>query len=441
MRTHAGRRLLASGAVALLVFAVPLLSACSPRVVFTVTSVLDGVDAHPGDGVCATASGACTLRAAVQEANRSALPVTINLPQATSCCGLSLLLSIPGADEDGSATGDLDVTGNITIVGQVPTPNINGTFIVGTGLDRIFDVQSGGSLTLDRVGVSGGAALTGGGIRVRSGGSAQVNDSWINSNEATESLVCGNDNVCGPVTGGGGIMNSGTLTVNRSQIAGNRSGITAGGCNFPFPVGSPAVPVSRSISGESFCVTAVGGGISSAGKLAVVNSSIIGNQAGPGGVFSGAGGGIFTRQGTPSTTLAFTTIVDNIAGSGQAVAGSFSMSASILGGIPNGDACATFYPGLGGSTITSLDYNIVSDEFCYLRQPHDHQSVDPQLVRLFQAGYDTRIPVAGSLALDAIPAGTPKLCDGTLPVDLRGTHRPSGSGCDIGAVERQPTDP
>jgi hypothetical protein len=409
--------------------------------VFTVTSVLDGVDAHPGDGVCATASGACTVRAAVQEANHAAVPVTIDLPRATTCCGLQLLLSIPGAEEDGSATGDLDITGNVTIVGQVPTPSINGTFIVGAGLDRIIDVQSGGSLVLNWVGVSGGAAVSGGGIRVRSGGAAQLNDSWINSNDATGSLVCGSDNVCGPVTGGGGIMNSGTLTVNRSQIAGNRSGTTAGGCNTPFPVGTPAVPVSRSIGGESFCVSGVGGGISSDGTLTVVNSSIIGNQAGPGGLFTGAGGGIFTRQGTPSTTLAFTTIVDNIAGSGQAVAGSFAMSASILGGIPNGDACAVFYPGLGGSTITSLDYNIVSDEFCYLRQPHDRQSVDPKVVRLFQAGYDTRIPVAGSPALDAIPAGTPKLCDGTLPVDLRGKLRPAGSGCDIGAVERQPTDP
>ncbi len=36
---------------------------------FTVTLVNEGSDAHPGDGVCATASGPCTLRAALQEAN------------------------------------------------------------------------------------------------------------------------------------------------------------------------------------------------------------------------------------------------------------------------------------------------------------------------------------------------------------------------------------
>ena len=36
---------------------------------FSVTSTADAPDAAVGDGVCATAGGACTLRAAVEEAN------------------------------------------------------------------------------------------------------------------------------------------------------------------------------------------------------------------------------------------------------------------------------------------------------------------------------------------------------------------------------------
>ena len=36
---------------------------------FTVNSTADAVDATLGDGICATATGICTLRAAVQEAN------------------------------------------------------------------------------------------------------------------------------------------------------------------------------------------------------------------------------------------------------------------------------------------------------------------------------------------------------------------------------------
>ncbi len=39
---------------------------------FLVNSTVDAVDANPGDGVCATSGGVCTLRAATLEAN--ALP-------------------------------------------------------------------------------------------------------------------------------------------------------------------------------------------------------------------------------------------------------------------------------------------------------------------------------------------------------------------------------
>ena len=55
---------------------VLLLSAClgpatalHAQQTFTVNSIADEIDATPGDGVCATAGGACTLRAAIQEAN------------------------------------------------------------------------------------------------------------------------------------------------------------------------------------------------------------------------------------------------------------------------------------------------------------------------------------------------------------------------------------
>jgi hypothetical protein len=60
---------------------------------FTVNSTADAVDAHPGDGVCADASGHCTLRAAVMEANALSGPDTITLPAGT------YTLTIPGISE------------------------------------------------------------------------------------------------------------------------------------------------------------------------------------------------------------------------------------------------------------------------------------------------------------------------------------------------------
>src|SRR5687768_13077564 len=76
---------------------------------FVVNSTVDSVDALPGNMVCATASGACTLRAAIQESNAMAGDNTIELPAGT------YLLTLPGAG--GAAQGDLNVTSPIRILG------------------------------------------------------------------------------------------------------------------------------------------------------------------------------------------------------------------------------------------------------------------------------------------------------------------------------------
>src|SRR5262245_38264714 len=81
---------------------------------FTVETIEDAVDLNPGDGVCETTVGpnnACTLRAAIQEANALPGPNTIHMPAGT------YTLSLAGGDEDAAATGDLDITGDLTIEG------------------------------------------------------------------------------------------------------------------------------------------------------------------------------------------------------------------------------------------------------------------------------------------------------------------------------------
>ncbi|TMB18127.1 MAG: CSLREA domain-containing protein [Deltaproteobacteria bacterium] len=93
---------------------VPLLAATitgAQAATFTVDTTTDGVDAVPGDGVCATAAGACSLRAAVQEANALEGPDTIDLPAGT------YVLTLAGPAEDESASGDLDVHETLTITG------------------------------------------------------------------------------------------------------------------------------------------------------------------------------------------------------------------------------------------------------------------------------------------------------------------------------------
>src|SRR5262245_31858194 len=60
---------------------------------FIVNSTVDAGDAAPGDGVCDSGTGACTLRAAVQETNALEGFDVIVLPAGT------YLLTIPGHDE------------------------------------------------------------------------------------------------------------------------------------------------------------------------------------------------------------------------------------------------------------------------------------------------------------------------------------------------------
>jgi CSLREA domain-containing protein len=97
---------------------------------FTVDSFLDETDAVPGDGICASASGVCTLRAAIQEANASPGSDNITLPAG------SYLLTIAGAGDNTAASGDLDITDNVVIRGA----GASVTVIDAGQIDRAFHI-------------------------------------------------------------------------------------------------------------------------------------------------------------------------------------------------------------------------------------------------------------------------------------------------------------
>src|SRR5438067_10897833 len=106
----------AIAAVALvLAAAIAFGSLSSPRPAratpFLVNSTDDATDAVPGDGICATLTGVCTLRAAIMEANMLPGTDTITLP------GGTYTLSLVGRREDFAATGDLDVRDSLVITG------------------------------------------------------------------------------------------------------------------------------------------------------------------------------------------------------------------------------------------------------------------------------------------------------------------------------------
>lgn len=169
----------------LLVFSLVAIALPSPvqAATFTVNSTGDTVDCNPGDGVAETApgNGICTLRAAIQETNALAGPDTINLPSG------NYTLSIAGANEDVAATGDLDITDNLTITGADQVT----TIIDGGGIDRVFQVHSG-NVDISSITVQSGN-VTGDGGGIHNKGTLTLTNCTFLSNSAWD--------------GGGGMYN------------------------------------------------------------------------------------------------------------------------------------------------------------------------------------------------------------------------------------------
>jgi hypothetical protein len=210
---------------------------------FKVNTTLDtlAVNLHTGKD----ASGHISLRSAIMAADAHGGSSTIIVPTGT------FTLTIPGANEDASTSGDLDLKGKITIEGKSPT----GTVIDGNNLDRVFQVLSG-KVTISKLTIQHGLATQGAGI-LNSGG------------QVTLSSVRVVDNVAQGTAGVNGADGSSGGTVGGNGAAG-----TAGGM-------------------------AVGGGVfNAAGSLNLLNSTISSNLAlggnggngGDGGVGSGATG-------------------------------------------------------------------------------------------------------------------------------------------------------
>lgn len=110
----------------------------------TVDTLTDAADALVGDGICATPSGQCTLRAAISEANHNGLDNLILLPSG------EINISVKGLAEDQNDTGDLDILGAIQIIGASDKTTINGNEI-----DRLFEVFPNADLNLKNLVLTG----------------------------------------------------------------------------------------------------------------------------------------------------------------------------------------------------------------------------------------------------------------------------------------------
>ncbi len=333
-------------------------------------------------------------------------------------------------------------------------------------------IWNAGTLTLMNSTVSGSSAHFGGGIANR-GGSVILIDSKVLTSSATGcrgtgAIVCSggggiwnsgaltmvNSNVSeNTADWGGGIYNRGVPTLTNSTVSGNSAGFDGGGLlNFETLMLADTT-VADNIAGQS------GGGIANeAGTLDVSNSTLSGNAA------VSAGGGVFNPTGA-SADLANTTISANTAdseGGGIYTGGELLLVSSTIAGNVAPTGSAIFDPGTpdaelrsimstlivgdcGGSPFVSGGYNIEGPgNTCGFDMGTDLPAEDQlDLGPLEDNGgsTETHSLLTNSAAIDRIPeidcvdgAGEP------LSADQRGESRPAGASsmCDVGAFEVQP---
>ena len=384
----------------------------------------------------------------------------------------ALITAINSANGNGEADTILLADGCVyTLV--VPDNTLNGlpiitsniTFDGGAGATirrdpsavdyfRIFEVATGGVLTLDVITVQNGdvtglSSELGGGI-YNNGGTATLYASVVRNNHATEGGgICSSGQLFVTLSTvadntammGAGIVNWNEMQLDDTTVSGNIADLEGGGI---LHNGSGSIARSTIASNQALDPQGgTGGGITLwGGELLISNSTLSDNQALLGGAIH-----LLVGEVNNSLTLTHTTVTSN---TGGLVAGwpflmaqsssphqaltSISVADTILAA--NGNEDCFLQP---GTDYTSVGYNLVGVT-CPATGPGDQTTADPLLAPLADNGGPTwtHLPLLASQAIDAGPVGA---C--LLPIDQRGVDRPQDGNldgtdaCDAGAVEVQ----
>ena len=408
---------------------VALIALSSPALAGT--WYVDGVNGDDGNN-CKTKATACaTIGHAISLA---ASGDTIEIAAATYQENLSIPfnLTLNGAKAattivDGGANGDGNNGGTV--------------FTVGTGI----------SLTLSNLTIrhgNGGFGNTGGGGTVNSG-MLTVNRSNFYVNTAVS---------------GGAILNTGTAIISNTDFSGNSPLFFGHSASCGAIDNRSSMTITASIFFNNFANNngTAGGAICNGGTMAITDSTFSTNSSQ--GNNSGVGGAIYTYAGTLTVTNStfsqnsatssggaiysgggtveisnstFGNSFVSIGGGGELAnaGGSFLIQNSIVANTANGGNCA--------GTITSDGYNLSSDNTCAFSNAGDLNNKNPKLGVLNKNGGPTETMALqkGSPALDAgNPAGCRDFSGTLLKTDQRGLPRPGKgetTGCDMGAYESQ----
>lgn len=313
------------------------------------------------------------------------------------------------------------LTNGSTVVADSPSATVIDTVVTGNSAA----VAGGGLQNLSRATlavtggrVEGNSAAGGGGIVVGDASTTTLTGVTVSGNTATS-------------LGGAGVFNAGNLSVVRSVLATNKalgangiggaiySGSSTANASTTLQVDSSTLSANQAYGGSAVVVYSTGSGATNTATIA--RSTIHGNT-------STSQYGAIEQVGRP-VTITDSTITDNSAAAGGA--GGLAAGAPAGGGV-SGTVFSGNTPRACSGPIVNSGGNHAGpgDTGCGVAT-----AADPELGPLADNGgpTPTRLPSASSPLLDRLTCGA--------GADQRGTARPQGAKCDIGAVEREQAAP
>ena len=383
---------------------------------FTVNSAADGADANPGNGVCATSTNVCTLRAAVGEANALAGDdtVTFSLPAGTT-------ISLTG--------GAINITSNLIINGPTATSPANQLRVSG-GWDsvinssvgsRVFFINGGASrinVTLrDLALVNGNAGTQGGGADPGSpksnGGAVYVEKSALTLERTTFSNSTSND-------GGAVEVEDATVSISDSTFSGNKArddggAIDIGKSPAAVNVTNTTFVNNRSEAGTANGVGGTGGAIRVDGNLSLTYVTMAYNVGGKGGGIDLAATGRITFR----NSLVF---------------GNTELDGTTLNCIATNRTVASARTDSGNNWTNSADS-------CFLGNTITAAALALAAAPGSNGGPTQTLALATTSGVNGVTPPGPDCGAGAGLRDQRAVARAVGGGCEPGAFELQSTPP
>ncbi len=273
---------------------------------FIVDTTLDAYDANPGDGICDDGTGACTLRAAAQEANSQTgqdlilftssggAPYTINVSSYPTNGGIEITDDVL---IDGGSLGDVNIIAGaenkIFYITGSDTDVVLNRLMMTSPVGAIELIEANLVINESYISNSGSYdfSLNGGAIQ-SSFGSLTINDSELAGNRANY---------------GGAIDSYSTLVfINNSNISNNQAisggAICIGGINYGLEINDSNLSNNSAVDFGGVISTYWGTGVY---DIIIAGSIIDSNEAGSGGAFH--------FYNTPSVFVKGSMITNNVA--------------------------------------------------------------------------------------------------------------------------------